>query len=465
MQLTEVKTTIEAMDFLELADREMDARLNSIIDLLLSVPEGLPYPGYPKMDGQWVTSDGTILPGALDGFVGYLDLETTGLSQKDRVTAGVGVGYLWGEPTVVMIKFDTPSLVPITNSVIGNWNQPFDRQFYIGHLDNNMHIDLMGLCLAVRGKPDKVEWKLPYQHTWEKYCHRSLSLKNVLADRFGGEVLDKAVRDEIVQGTATLEDITEYCYRDTIATVKVGKLVLREYLSHTPSRINLMGHIQRHSFRLPFSDKFDGYWERTEEWFQSVLAYKNSRVQDLIWESLIPSCVQHESIHTSYPEKYQPRYLNGWLNLLGSPVWTKATKNRPSRIRDPKLSYRVQLLLLPLAALVSEPRVVDLFLPKYLWEMLGKDFHPATRLFGLIIPLEWMGNPVTYDRTNKRWLAGGEEMENLGDKSKALSSPLSKEYLKLLDEGLTSNTLDQEFVQAIKDTIRWGLFRDRVAAL
>ena len=76
-----------------------------------------------------------------------------------------------------------------------------------------------------------------------------------------------------------------------------------------------------------------------------------------------------------------------------------------------------------------------------------------------------MGNPVTYDRTNKRWLAGGEEMENLGDKSKALSSPLSKEYLKLLDEGLTSNTLDQEFVQAIKDTIRWGMFRDRVAAL
>jgi DNA polymerase gamma 1 len=108
---------------------------------------------------------------------------------------------------------------------------------------------------------------------------------------------------------------------------------------------------------------------------------------------------------------------------------------------------------------------VDLFLPKYLWGLLGKDFHPATRAYGLVIPLEWMGNPVTYNRESKEWVAGGEVMENLADNSKALSSPLCKEHLKLLDEGLTSNTLDPQFVKAIKDTVRWGMFRDRVKDL
>jgi DNA polymerase gamma 1 len=457
-------TTIEAMQILELADRRVASRLQPIVNQLLSIPLDLPYPGFPVVDGQWVTSDGTVLCGPLDGFLGYLDVETTGLSQSDRVTGAVGIGYLWGEATVVAIRYSKPDLLRIQNSVIANWNQPFDRQFYYGK-DTNIHIDLMGLCMAVRGKPDKVEWKLPYQHTWENYVHQSISLKNVLADRFGGEYLDKSVRDDIVNGTATPEEILEYCYRDTQATVKVGQDVIREYLVQTPSLISLLGHILRHSFDIPFSQKFDGYWERVEEWYQGQITYKNSCVRDLIWESLIPSCPQHQSLQDNYPEKFQPRYLNGWFKFMGHTTLTKATKKNKAKPKQPKFSYQIQRQLLPLATLISDPELVDLFLPKYLWELLGKNFHPATRAYGLVIPLEWMGNPVTYNRETKQWIAGGEVMENLADKSKALSSPLCKEYLKLLDEGLTSSTLDPTFVKAIKDTVRWGMFRDRVRDL
>lgn len=462
--LTKPETTTEAMQILEQADRRIQEKLEPVISLLLDIPMDLPYPGFPDVDGHWVTSDGAIMFGGLDGFIGYLDIETTGLTQADRVTCAVGIGYLWGDPTVVMIRYSKPDLLRIKNSIIANWNQPFDRQFYSGE-DTNTHIDLMGLCLAVRGKPEKVEWKLPYQHTWEKYTHQSLALKNVLADRFGGEVLDKAVRDDIISGGATLESILEYCYRDTQATVKVGQDVIREYLQQTPSYISLMGHILRHSFTIPISDKFNGYWGRVEEWYQNQVSYKNSCVQDLIWESLIPSCPQHQSLQDNYPEKYQPRYLNGWLKFMGNVTYTKPTKKTPGRPKQPKFNYRIQLQMLPLATLMSDPNLVDTFLYKYLWELLGKDFHPATRAYGLVIPLEWMGDPVLYNRESKCWIAGGVVMENLGDKSKALSSPLCKEYLKLLDEGLTSNNLEPTFVKAIKDTVRWGMFRDRVKAL
>lgn len=454
-------STQEAMEILGCVDQEVASRLNPLIDLLLSTPDNLPYPGFPLVDGIWVTSEGKQLM-TLTGFVGYLDCETTGLTQHDRVTAAVGIGYLDGAATVVRIVFNTPSLLPVSGSVIANWNQPYDRQYYLAP-DDNSHIDLMGLCLAVRGKPEKAEWKLPHLQTWERYCHRGLSLKEVLWDRLG-EDLDKGVREDIIQGLATPTDILEYCYRDTCATVKVGKLVLSEYLQQTPSRVSLMGHIMRHSFRIPISGRWEGYYDRVEEWYAGQTAYKNSQVQELIWDSLIPLCPQHESLHTNYPERYRPSYLNGWLKFLGKVEWTKGNKIKPPKVKQPKLGVQIQLQLLPLAYLVSQDWVT-LFLPKYLWELLGKDFHPATRAFSLVIPLEWLGAPITYDRKAKEWIAGGVTLANIADEKKSLSTPLSKEYLKLLDEGLTSSNVDQTFVSAIKNTIRWGMFRDRVRDL
>jgi DNA polymerase gamma 1 len=451
------------MEILAKADSEVEGFLKPLVDKLMQVNHRVDYPGYPPNPGIWYNSNMDPIGESLNGFIGYLDLETTGLTQQDRVTAGVGVGFLNGEQETVMIRFDTPKLVQIHNCVIANWNQPYDRQYYTTP-DNNTHIDLMGLCMAVRGGPTRLEWKYGGLQTWEKYCHKSLSLKNVLMDRLGID-LDKSVREDIVKGTASIESIVEYCFRDTLATVQVGCIVLREYLDLTPSYISLMGHITRHSFVIPMSPKFEGYWERVEGWYEGETKKKNAYVQELVWESLIPSCVQHESIHLNYPDRYQTKYLNGWLKFMGAPVYSKGTKSRKPRVKQPKWGYRVQLQLLGLACLVSEESTISTFLPKYLWELQGKNFHPATRIYGLIIPLEWLGNPVTYDRGKKEWIAGGEVMPNLGDDSSALSSPLSKDYLARLGEGLTSSEISQDFVDIIKNTLRWSMFRDRIKGI
>lgn len=416
-------------------------------------------------DGTWHGIQSGDSFEVLRGFSGVIDLETTGLNHFARVTGAVAIGYLNGIHGAWYCSFPDPSLVRIEDSLILNWNQPFDRKFYAirDGKDTNRHIDLMGLALAVRGKPE--EWLPKYSDlTWESYTLSGMSLKNAYKEYGFGE-LDKSTRDDIVAGIATQDDIMGYCYEDVRATVQVGRVVLSEYLTMAPNPISLMGHVLRHGFVLPISDKWDGYVERAESWYQSEREYQSCVVSDSLYLSLIPSNPQHKSIHDNYPEKFQPRYFVGWINTL---MGFKQTGRKGEKKTKPGVGNSARSLLLPLWGLMVgavEFGVLAVFLPKYFWECLGKSFSMASPIYGLIIPLEWDGHPVLYSRKVREWRANGVKLENFSDAKKSLSTPLCKEYLKKLGSELDGPLLEPKFVSSMKACIRWQMFRARVSDL
>lgn len=398
----------------------------------------------------------------LSGFSGVIDLETTGLNHFARVTGAVAIGYLNGSHGCWYISFPEPSLIQITNSFVMNWNQPFDRKFYDtpNGEDTNQHVDLMGLALAVRGRPEK--WAPKYHSlTWENYTLSGMSLKNAYAEYLGGD-LDKSTRDDIIAGVADQNSVMDYCYEDVRVTVQVGQVVLSEYLTMAPNPISIMGHIMRHGFVLPISDQWAGYVDRSESWYHNELRYQNSVVLDSIYMSLIPEVPQHNSLHENYPEKFQARRFTGWTGTI------MGFKRGRGKITKPGIGNTARSMLLPLWGLMLgclNEGVLDVFLPKYFWEQLEKGFSMASPIYGLIIPLEWEGNPITYTRKTREWKSAGVRMENLSDASKSLSTPLCKEYLKMLGDGLDGPLLDPRFVRSVKSCIRWRMFRGRVSGL
>ena len=396
----------------------------------------------------------------LSNFIGVIDLETTGLTQYDRVTHASGSGYIDGELVQVSYVFRVPGLVRVTDSVIANWNQPYDRQYYAldgGGVDSNTHYDLMGMALQVRGKPGKSKSK-PFNQTWERYCYDGVSLSAVHSHWFG-EGVDKTVRNDIILGLASGDEIERYCYEDVQATLRVASKVIPEYLEFNPSNISINGAVLRGGFVLPISDKWEGFTDRAEQWYQSELASLDQVVNDLLWESLIPTCPQHTSLHENYPERYQPRYLNGWLKYMG---WEKPKRGKQAK--RVMFSLPCQLQLLPLATIIANIDI-HLFTPKYFWDALDDGFSASSRVCSLVIPCEFDGTPVTYDRSQKKWYSGSTNLENLSDKSKALSSMFCKDYIAKLGGELSIPLISPSFTASMKNTIRWGMFRDRIRDL
>jgi DNA polymerase family A len=446
-----------------------DTYADSISKLLnMTVPTVTHLPHY---EGKWVNlCDGSEVP-YLDGFVGYCDLETTGLSYRDLVTCAVAIGEMGGKQSVwVIAHADGMPKVDIRNSTVANWNQPFDRSYYLitNGKDTNTHIDLMGLSLAVRGTPE--EWfRKPHGETWEPYCVPNNTL--AAAYRFHtGKYLDKGVRDEIIKGTARIEAIVDYCIRDVSATVQVGRIVLKEYLACAPNPISLYGHIKRHSLVLPLSDRFEGYYERAEGWYQQQKSYEKEVIMDRLVASLYQDEPTFQCLHAQFPDKYQPRYFTGWQKVfMGKRIRYSDSKPRKKGVGC-QAGNSLIIMLLPLLVATSVPYLVSLFTPKYFWEVYNKPLKARSAIIPLLLGLQYKGSLITYDRSVRSWQVNGEVLKSPSDNRKNLSTPLCKDYLKLFKEPedgvgqptITCDHLPAEFRQSLLSTVTWQMFRKRI---
>jgi DNA polymerase gamma 1 len=382
----------------------------------------------------------------LTQFVGYLDLETTGLLADSVILCACGVGIQAGTPVSAIYIGDGTSIIPITDSVIANWNQPFDRQFYPMRddlTDPNWHIDLMGLQLAVRGIPE--EWSTNTREDWVGYTAPDNSLKTA-ALRVGVD-MDKGIRDQLVAGESIDRiDLLRYCWIDATTTAKVGWLVLEEYLAMAPNPLSLYGHMLRHRFLLPISKQWDGYVDRSEEWYQQQMV----RLGEIATERLIEVCTADDpiakNIRDNWPEKYEP-----------------IKKKRPPMIENNPI----------LPTILERFGTLDQHMFKFLWEPLKFGSAKFTMLLGL----HWFedpdseeGYPIFFDRSKKEWSYIDREgkkqiLPNKEDAKKTLSTPLGKTYEGEIKSGKLRATGAKETRSLLTNTMRWKMFRGRVSDL
>jgi DNA polymerase family A len=426
-------------------------------------------------DGLWHDQEGRSYH-TLDGFTGYIDCETTGLSYSSVVTCAVAIGSIAGTSGVWYISHPQGmESLPIFRSWVANWSQPFDRSFYEieGGVDTNHHLDLKGLSIAVRGIPE--EWLVKKnRQTWEPYCVEDNSLASAMFFHLG-EHLDKSVRSDMVkmyQGVGSKvvspDEILDYCYLDTLATVKVGKIVLAEYLACTPNPISVWGHILRHKFVLPMSDKFDGYYDRCESWYQDVLTYQKSVILDRLFESVVSDDAWATHIREQYPDRYQPRWIAGGVKFLCS--FKLVGRGKRKTVKSPTGNL-IKVWLLNLCYPVWVDDLVDLMTWEYFWDVYLNPIKPRSAIVSLLLGLVWKGNPVRYDRKQQQWFTVDGDMPNLGDPSSKLSTPLSKEYIKLLsgkdgiEPMLQCPNLPKQFTDGLVSSVCWQMFRGRMAEL
>lgn len=383
----------------------------------------------------------------LTGFVGYLDLETTGLLADSHIICAVGVGAIGDDRVIVIYNGCGNSILPIRDCVIANWNQPFDRQFYqmdeSGLTDLNWHLDLMGLQMLVRGKPEGWSIAGNYDQEWTRYVVTDNSLATA-AKRVGID-LDKTVRSQLVAGDEdlTYEQVLRYCYRDAVTTEKVGQVVLREYLALAPNPLSLYGHMLRHRFILPISKKWDGYYDRAESWYQGEL----TRLDNLVSQRAIDCCVAGDvfaqCIRENWPDVYR-------VDKKLAPTITKH----------------------PLYPLVAD-RIAD-----YSYQFAWQRIKYGSALFSLLLGLSWFeepdnpedqGRPILFDRKRKIWYCAATNDQdelvfvNREDERKRLASVICKAYEDELDSGKIAATGSVEARKILKNTQRWKMFRKRVA--
>lgn len=384
----------------------------------------------------------------LIGFVGYLDLETTGLLADSHVICAAGVGSIGQDQVIVIYNGCGKSVLPIRDCVVANWNQPFDRQFYqmdeAGLIDLNWHIDLMGLQMMVRGKPEGWSIAGNYEKEWVQYIVTDNSLATA-AKRVGID-LDKTVRSQLIAGdeNLTYEQVLRYCYRDAVTTEKVGQVVLREYLALAPNPLSLYGHMLRHRFILPISKKWDGYYDRAEAWYQSEL----TRLDGLVSQRAIDCCVADDvfarCIRENWPEVYR----------IGKGKLAPTIANHP-----------------------LYPSVADR-ITGYPYQFAWKPIKYGSALFSLLLGLSWFeepdnpedqGRPILFDRGRKIWYcAATDDLDELvfvnrEDEKKRLASLICKAYEDELDSGKIAATGSEEARKILKNTQRWKMFRKRVA--
>lgn len=417
------------------------------------LPDHLPSPDQiPYGWSYWAGSAWCEFPGGdqLHGFTGYMDLETGGLESCDGILCAVGVGTVpaIGQDTIV-VYLPSPGEehedLYVTNSVIANWNQPFDRQFYrmVGDLtDPNTHIDLMGLNLMTRGRPEK--WKSDYYADWYWITSTDNKLKTVAWEMLGID-LDKGTRDRLVAGIEVpITETLEYCYQDARVTSMVGSRVLCEWLAQCPNPISLYGHITRHRFVLPISESWIGYKQRAESWYRE----QENLLQSKALDSIARFHASDDPWSACFREQYPEVYSKPGVRAI------KENRILSDRIRE----------LYP-----DQP----LPLYKKQWEEAGG----ASVVYALAMQLSWCEDPINnpevlfpilYDRKSKEWhytIDGGRRvLENKGDPKKGLATPLCKDY----DDEIKSGKLvlaDPSVRSVFKNSQRWKSFRSRVLAL
>lgn len=411
----------------------------------LPFADQIPY-GWSCWDGAYWQSIGD----QLNGFVGYIDLETGGLESCDGILCAVGVGTLplfCGDIIVVYLPMpgDEYEDLGVINSVIANWNQPFDRQFYRMNddlTDPNIHLDIMGMDLMVRGKPEK--WKQDFYADWHWITHTDSKLKTASWEMLGID-LDKGVRDRLVAGVdVPITETLEYCYQDSRVTSMVGARVICEYLCQCPNPITLYGHITRHRFVLPISESWVGYKSRAETWFQEQEEILASKVKSAFAGFHTEDDPWSRCFREQYPESY-------------SKPGVKAIKENAK-----------------LAELILE-RYPDQPLPLY--KKQWDDAGAASAVYALAMQLSWCEDPINapdqiypilYDRQGKQWyyMIGKERrvLENKGDPKKGLATPLCKDYDDEIKSGKL--VLAAPSVRSVfKNSQRWKSFRSRVSAL
>lgn len=445
---------------------------NSINQLLELEPGNLTEIPEPDFCGRWFAVGSQVGFDTLEEFVGVIDLETTGLESDAKVLCAVAIGTRRGRTGVWYWSQGTQPddrRLPVRNSTIANWNQPFDRRFY--ELENgketNLHIDLRGLTLVVRGKPE--EWAMEYEpslQSWESYAFHDLTLRTV-HQQLGLGYLDKSERDAIILNQSNPTDTLNYCLEDVRATIRVMSVILREYLMHVPNPISVMGNIIRHCFTLPISEKWDGYIDRVNEWYQGEMDKIASYVEDLLYQALIePTHASHLCIHDRFPDRFQKRRFLGGLGWVMSS--RSVGRGKSKSVRYTVRSNRFVLALLPLhlhVLLMDQVGLLDIFTPRWFWESINGGLKPTRKLFSLVVPLTYGGHDVLLDETGT-WVAGGKPMPNLGDPRTKLSTPMSKEYLKLLESGeLGCDRLPEGFGKAMGKTVFWRMFRARIGSL
>jgi DNA polymerase gamma 1 len=412
-----------------------------------NLPDTLPKPdqiryGYSYWDGfGWVALE------QITGFTGYGDLETHGLSSADGVICGVWVGTIpeTDHDTIVVYLAENPNQdIQIRDSVIANWNQPFDRQFYGADpylLDRNTHIDLMGLDLLVRGTPEK--WSTNSRSEWVEYCTVERSLKEIVRDVLGVD-LDKSVRNDIIKGTSEIGSVLEYCYQDARYTAMIGCTVIPEFLTANPNPITLYGHIRRHQFMLPISEQWIGYYDRVEGWYGEQMRILNDHVIAGLADFAFSGDPWSRCFRSQFPDQYK--------------------KPDVKAIREnTQLRERIE----------QDYPCEELPLYKKLWDEVG----PSSVLYALGLRLSWnpsplenpdQSYPILYDRSNRIWYYEigytRYTLENKGDPRKSLATPLCKDYDPEIESGKLV-IASPEIRTVLKDTQRWKMFRARIADL
>ncbi len=290
-----------------------------IRQILSITPNQLAIENISAIPGKWLVN-GSEIVGELTGFNGIIDLETTGLEYDSTIICAVGIGFIGGEFVVATIG--QCDKLPIQHSTILNINQPFDRSLYDiqNGKDTCRHIDLSSMAKIVHGTP-----------AYSKYGFNGYVSMKGLADFYFGEEVDKTDRDLLTQGILSFEDTVRYCLRDVVMTVRLAQRIIPDYVEKNPSPISMYGLSSR-AFSIPLSDKFDGFYDRCQKWYENQLELLQVELEKAAINALTDATMDY--FFDEYPETYATE--KGLLKAISDVDSELATKMREQAKDNPR---------------------------------------------------------------------------------------------------------------------------------
>ena len=377
---------------------------------------------YPVSVGSGWLVNGEPIEGELTGFSGVIDLETTGLiGIRDKVICAVGIGFIADE--LVVVIHGNCDRLPIKYSTVFNHNQPFDRSFYLieNGKDTNAHIDTASLAKMVLGEPGY------NQYGFNSY----ISLAN-LYEYFFHEELDKSDREKVIDGSLSLLDTVRYCLRDVVATVKTAQKIIPRYTKKNPSPISLNG-IKLRSFSIPISNKFNGWVDKVDSWFQAQLDLLQVELDKSAITSLTSNHPSHNHLFAEYPKGYKTdkTAMKAAITLPESELKQELIKG----ISEGNERARNELL----------------------FKVARRDVSFSSGWVAMLVAARYQGLPLLFSRKYKVWNYGENTLLNTENPKAALLTPFSKGYFN--DEQLTSDISE---VRSILRSIQtWISFQGR----
>lgn len=385
---------------------------------------------WKRNPNQWLIEDldtrQTIQLDRLEGFTGILDLETTGLTYRDSVLCAVGIGYWQGKK--VIVGHGAVDRLPIYESLVVNYNQPFDRGFYdiINGRDTNQHADLMSLVKITYASANPSDFG---------YASESLASSYQF---LCGKKLDKGVRDAIISKDLDInrdgdaEAIVDYCFQDSVATFELFQNVLPKYVANNPSPISLYGSMLR-SFSIPMGD-IESYKSKMNEWYDSKLL----EINQYLGQAAITFILATED---------NPSY-DSLLNI--SKTAYKTHKGLLRGIKDLEDSPLKQIIIEQSELNNPRARLEPVL------DILRGEATLTKRYIPLIGGVTYRGYPIQL--VGKKWMAGDIEMKNIDNPKAGLATPICKTYIKELKEWNPDNPI----VLLARGIQFWTDFRGRL---